>query len=180
MNKNKDYWRLFFRYALLIISSFGGLWIFYFIFTPLTTYPTYWLLNYSFGAILNTTESVIFVSGVPIELVKACIAGSAYYLLLIFNLSTPNIILSKRLKMIAFSLLIFLIVNILRIFILTIMYINNSTFFDITHKATWYVGSIVLVMAIWFYQVKTYKIRDIPFYSDLKFLYKHSLLKKKR
>ena len=180
MNKNQEFWSLFSRYALLIILALGSLWVFYLVFTPLTIYPTYWLLNYFFGAALNTAESVIFVEGVPIEMIKACIAGSAYYLLLIFNLSTPNINISKRMKMIVGSFLIFLVINIIRIVLLTIMYINNSSFFDVTHKATWYIGSIIVVMAIWFYQVKAYKIKDIPFYSDLKFLYKHSLLRKRK
>ena len=174
---SKEFLDILVRYAVLIILSVGGLWIFYFIFTPLTVYPVFFLLNYFFGSTLDGTT--VYVGSIPIELIKACIAGSAYYLLLIFNLSTPNIKINSRLKMVFFSLLIFLIINILRIVVLAAMYISGSSIFDIAHLLTWYAGSVVLVMAIWFHQVRVYKLKGIPFYSDLRFLYKHSFLKKK-
>lgn len=166
------------RYLVLICFSFGGLWIFYFIFTPVTLYPLFFLFNCIFGATLDGTT--IFVKTIPIELIEACIAGSAYYLLLIFNLSTPGIKFSHRLKMIFFSFLIFLVANLIRIFLLTIIYMAGSPLFDITHKILWYAGSTILVIAIWFYQIRIYKLKEIPFYSDLRFLYKHSLLTKRK
>ena len=164
------------RYAALLILSVGGLWIFYFIFTPLTVHPVFFLFNYFFGATLEGTT--VYVRSIPIELIKACIAGSAYYLLLIFNLSTPAIKITQRLRMIFFSFLIFLVINIIRIVVLATMYISGSSIFDITHLLTWYAGSVILVVVIWFYQVKIYKLKEIPVYSDLRFLYKHSILKR--
>ncbi len=175
---SKKFLNLSVRYVLLILFSLGSLWIFYFIFTPFTVYPLYFLFNYFFGAMLN--ETTIYVRGIPVELIEACIAGSAYYFLLIFNLSTPGIKIPRRLKMIFFAFFIFLIVNILRIFSLTILYMSGSSFFDITHKMFWYLGSVLLVILIWFYQVKIYRIKEIPFYSDLRFLYKNSILAKRR
>lgn len=179
MNKKEMLKSIFVRYILLIILPLNGLFIFYLILTPLTLYPLYSLFYCFFDTILNFGKSIIYVQSVPIEIINACIAGSAYYLLLIFNLSTPNIKLSKRAKMIFFSFLTFLLVNILRIFILSMMYIYHSPIFEIVHKLTWYAGSVVLVIIIWFYQVKKYKIKEIPFYSDLKFLYKNSFLNRK-
>jgi exosortase/archaeosortase family protein len=164
------------RYFLLIILSLGGLWIFYSVFTPLTIYPVYFLFNYFFGATL--TGTTVYVGNVPIELIKACIAGSAYYLLLIFNLSTPNIKINQRLRMLVFAFLIFLVVNILRIFVLGILYMAGSPFFDIAHQLSWYAGSVILVTAVWFFQVKIYRLKEIPFYSDIKFLYKNSIFGK--
>ena len=175
---SKEFLNIFFRYFLLILLPLGGLWIFYFVFTPLTVYPIYFLLNYFFGATLEGTT--VYVRAIPIEMIKACIAGSAYYLLLIFNLSTPKIKITQRLKMIFFAFLIFLAANLLRIFLLTILYMAGSPLFDIIHKLSWYAGSVILVIAIWFYQVKIYKLKKIPFYSDLKFLYKHSILTKRK
>ena len=175
---SRKFLNLSIRYILLILLSIGSLWIFYFIFTPLTVYPLYFLFNYFFGATLNGT--IINVRGIPIEMIEACIAGSAYYLLLIFNLSTPEIKINQRLKMIISAFIIFLVVNILRIFSLTIIYLTGSSLFDIAHKLFWYIGSIVLVIAIWFYQVKKYAVKEIPFYSDIKFLYKHSILIKRK
>jgi exosortase/archaeosortase family protein len=179
MNKKDVLKSIFIRYILLIILPLNGLFIFYLILIPLTLYPLYSLFYCFFDTILNFGKSIIYVQSVPIEIINACVAGSAYYLLLIFNLSTPNIKLSQRTKMISFSFLTFLLVNILRIFILSIMYIYHSPLFEIAHKLTWYAGSVILVIIIWFYQVKTYKIKEIPFYSDLRFLYKNSFLNKK-
>ena len=72
----------------------------------------------------------------------------------------------------------FLILNIARIFFLSIAYVNGYSWFDFTHKLFWYLGSSIFVVGIWFAEVKLFKIKQIPFYSDLKFLYGHSNLKK--
>lgn len=60
------------------------------------------------------------------------------------------------------------------------MYVEGSTFFDFTHKIFWFLGSTLFVVIIWFLEVKIFKIKDIPIYTDLKFLYKDSLLKNKK
>lgn len=164
------------RYFFLILASIQGLWIFYFIFTPLTIYPVYFLLNLFFDASLSA--GTIIIGKFHIEIIEACVAGSAYYLLLILNLSVPNIKIKKRILMIGLSFVILLIVNILRIFFLSVLAISDFSLFDITHKVFWYTVSILLVIGIWFYEVKFFKIRQIPFYSDLKLLYKESSFKK--
>jgi exosortase/archaeosortase family protein len=158
--------------------SLLGLEIFYFVFTPLTIYPVYFLFNYFFGATIHGTT--LSVGSVNIEMIKACIAGSAYSLLLIFNLSTPGIRINQRLRMIFLAFAIFLIANVLRILVSALFYLSGSPLFDITHKLFWYFGSVILITVIWFFQVNAYKIKSIPFYSDLKFLYGHSILKKRR
>ncbi len=73
-----------------------------------------------------------------------------------------------------------LILNILRIFFLSLMVINDSVWFWITHMFFWYVLSTVFVLGIWFLEVKLFKIKQTPFYSDLKFVYKNSSLKKSK
>lgn len=164
------------RYAILIIVAIPNFWLFYFVFTPLTVYPVYFLLNLFFDSSLM--NNVILVGECPVEIIRACIAGSAYYLLLILNLSTPNIKFPKRIKIILLAFASFLIINILRIFVLSIIFLEKSSWFDITHKLFWYLGSIVFVIGIWFAEVKLFKIKEIPFYSDIKFLYKKTNLKK--
>lgn len=172
---SKNIANIFVRYAILVIIALPNLWLFYFVFTPLTVYPVYFLLNLFFDASL--TGSVITLAGsFPIALIGACIAGSAYYLLLILNLSTPKIKLQKRLNIIFLSFVAFLVINILRIFLLSIMAFSGSSLFDITHRLFWYLGSVVFVVGIWFFMVKSFKLKEIPFYSDIKFLI---LLKKK-
>jgi len=115
---------------------------------------------------------------IPIEFIDACIAGSAYYLLLILNLSTPGIALKKRAKLILISFGALLALNILRIFILILIFMFGYAFFDITHLLFWYFLSIIFVVIVWFAEVKYFKIKEVPFYSDMRFLYNKSFLKK--
>ena len=165
---------IFLRYIILIIVAFPSLWIFYLIFTPLTVYPVYFLLSLFFPVSL-ISKTIILISGnVPIEIIEACVAGSAYYFLLILNLTTQGIKSKTRIYMILFSFAVFLLINIIRIFLLSLLAISGSSFFDITHIVFWYALSTVFVIGIWFFQVKVFKIKEIPIYSDIKFLYKQS------
>ncbi len=156
------------RYVILVAAGILSTGIFYFLFTVLTLYPTYFLLRLFFNALL--TGSLISVNGLPIEIIGACVAGSAYYLLLILNLSTRGISVKKRIQVLFFSCFSFLFINILRIFFLSILYVNGISFFDMAHKMLWYAGSILFVVGIWFLSVKIFRIKEVPFYSDILFL----------
>ncbi len=161
----------FTRYLILIIVAIPSLWIFYYLFTPITIYPVYFLLNLFFDATLY--GNTITLGGTAIiEIIKACIVGSAYYLLLILNLATPKIKLRKRIIMIVSSFAILLLINILRLFLLSILFVSKSISFDLIHKLFWYIGSIIIVVAIWFIEVKIFRIKAIPFYTDIKFFLK--------
>jgi exosortase/archaeosortase family protein len=160
------------RYLILIVTGVPGLWLFYYVFTPLTVYPVYLLLGLFFNAALIGNS--IIIQEVPIEIVSSCVAGAAYYLLLILNLSTPQIKIKKRISMLLAAFLVFLLVNIFRIFFLSLLYLNGSAFFDITHEIFWYFMSVIFVVLIWFAEVKIFKIKPIPFYSDLNSLYRFS------
>ncbi len=157
------------RYLILVLIALPNLYLFYLIFTPLTVYPVYFIFNLFFNTTL--TGTTIFFKDFSIEIIKSCVAGSAYYLLVILNLATPNIKLNKRIKMILISFVAFLFLNILRIIILSFLALSNSSFFDITHQLTWYLLSVLLVVGIWFAEVKIFKIKSIPFYTDMKLLY---------
>ena len=161
------------RYLLLIPAGLSNLWFFYAIFTPLTIYPVYFLLKLFFNATL-LSNSIILENYLPIEIIEACIAGSAYYLLLILNFATPGLNIKKRLSLLSVSFLALLFVNILRIFILSLLFVSGFSLFDITHELFWYFGSVVFVVGIWFLCVKWFKIKEIPFYSDLSLLLKKS------
>ena len=114
-----------------------------------------------------------------IEIIDACVAGSAYYLLFMLTLAMPNISFNKRIKMLSSSFLLLLILNILRIVFLSMLAYSGSNYFDITHKLFWYLLSTVFVVSIWFWEVSYFKVNIIPFYEDLKFLYKRSIFGKK-
>ena len=156
------------RYVILLLLAFSNLYLFYLVFTPLTLYPVFFLINLFFDAFLYS--NIITFNGISIEIIGACVAGSAYYLLLILNLSTPEIKPSKRIKMIALSFLIFLLLNILRIFFLSFLVLNNNFYFDLIHQFFWYFLSTIFVVLIWFGEVKLFKIKNIPIYTDIKFL----------
>ena len=165
--ENKSFLDILIRYFILLVAALPDFGIFYFVFTPLTIYAVYFILSMFFN--VSLMKDVILISGrFPIQIIGACVAGSAYYLLLILNLSTPGIKFVKRMKMISFSFLVFLVFNILRIVLLSSIFVNGSPAFDIVHLASWYFGSVILVVLIWFAEVKFFKIKEIPFYSDVK------------
>lgn len=166
------------RYIILLIVGIIGNGLFYSIFIPVTVFPVYFLLNLFF----NTTmaSSIIYINHLPIEIIGACVAGSAYYLLLILNLSIPKIKITKRILLLIFSFGSLLVLNILRIFLLSILFVSGTSFFDITHKLFWYAGSTIFVVGIWFLGVWLFKVKEIPFYSDIKFLFSNSKKSKRK
>ena len=168
--KSKPVLDIVLRYLILILISFNSLWIFYFVFTPLTIYPVYSFMSLFFDTSLF--GNIVFVDNLAVEFIRACIAGSAFYLLLILNLSTPKINLKKRIIMILISFASLLILNIVRISLLIFIFFYGFAFFDITHIFFWYFMSVIFVVIIWFAEVKYFKIKEIPFYSDIKYLYK--------
>lgn len=173
--QSNKFYGILLRYLILVAVAIPNLWIFYTIFTPLTVYPSYWLSDLFLGAFLTSKTTFVISGGFNISLISACIAGAAYYLLLILNLATPNIKVKKRLLMIGASFLTFLILNIIRVVLLAWIYISDNAIFDITHEIFWYALSTLFVVGIWFAEVKIFKVKDIPVYSDIKFLIKHSL-----
>jgi len=164
----KLFYDLVVRYLILIIIGILNVQIFYFLFSALTIYPVYYLLKILFEVTISS--NVLSVQNIPIEIIGPCIAGSAYYLLLILNLSTPKMKCAKRILSLVFSFGLLLFINILRIFLLALLLISGSAFFDVTHKLIWVVGSVVFVVGVWFLTVKLFKIKGIPFYSDLQSL----------
>ena len=179
MKKNeKDILNTFVRYIILILVAIPNLWIFYKVFAPLTVYPVYFLLKTFFSATLFPDRIILIGNTISIELIDACIAGSAYYLLLILNLSVPKIKISRRIYMIFFAFLSFLLVNVVRIFLLGTLAVYKSPLLVLAHMLFWYLLSTIFIVAIWFAEVKIFKVKEIPIYSDVKFLYKNSGLKK--
>ncbi len=76
-----------------------------------------------------------------------------------------------------FSFSVFFLVNMLRIIFSAYLFISGAVWFDFAHKLFWYLGSIVFVVGIWFLSVRLFKIKEIPFYADVKYLF--SLARKK-
>lgn len=155
------------RYSILILLGLGNLFIFYKTFTPITIAFVSSLISIFYKT--NIIGSRIIFNSTTIELIPACIAGSAYYLLLILNLSTPNIKITKRITAIILSFVILLLFNSLRIFTLSLF--SNSYYFNQIHMFFWYFLTTVFVMLIWIITIKIFKIKSIPFYSDISYFY---------
>jgi exosortase/archaeosortase family protein len=164
----KGIWFMVFRYVLIVLAIFA-LPLFYSILKPVTTYLSYGLIRVFYNA--HLTGSLISVQGHSIEIIDACVAGIAYFLLLVLNLSTRFIGLMKRVWLFLFTSLVFLIVNVLRIFLMTLMLVNQSSWFDPVHAVFWYALSIVFVFLIWILGIRVFRIREIPVYSDVKAIF---------
>jgi exosortase/archaeosortase family protein len=167
-NKDKKIIFIVIRYLVLLVLALS-LAFFYKILTPLTIYSTAGLLKILYQ--VSVSGDIISVSNIFIQIIPACVAGSAYLLLLILNLLT-SMRLKQRIYSILFSIVLLFVLNVLRIFFLTILLVNDFKFFDFTHKLFWYVLSTIFVVGIWFLTIKLFKIKKIPAYSDMKFLIK--------
>ena len=176
---NYEY-KLIFRVLIAtIFSIFINL--FYIIFFPLTYYPIYYffkILNYN--VILQTVSSSLIFSNVIVTFIEACIAASAYYLLLLLIVATKDISFKDSVKMFLLGSLLILILNIVRIIILIFILLYSGTdFFNAIHIFFWQFISTIYVAGVWIFLVWKFKVKNIPIYSDLKYLYERSLLKKK-
>ncbi len=153
------------RYCLILIIGLKIETI-YKIFRPLTVYPVYYLLKEFGDASLLGKDSILY-NGLFLDIVPACIAGSAYYLLIMLNLTTPMMLI-KRFKNLFFILSIFLVINIARIIFLVLFFSLEFRYYDFIHRFIWYFGSTILVIAIWFLGTWIFQIREIPMYDDLR------------
>lgn len=168
---------LLLRYFILLGLMFT-LPLIYKILTPLTVQGTSLLLKLFYQVSISGDIIAIFPNTI-IQIIAPCVAGSAYLLLLILNLTLPMKI-KTRVYSIFFSTFLLFILNTLRIFILTVLLVNNSQLFDFTHKLFWYVLSTVFVIGIWFLTAFLFKIKQIPVYSDIKYLIRNIKTDEKR
>ncbi|MFH1249286.1 MAG: pacearchaeosortase [archaeon] len=157
------------RYLIIFIASISNLAIFYQVFTPLTLYPSAFFLSIFYD--IQIMQNFIFLKAVVIEISKACVGGSAYYLLLLLNFITSGIRLRKRIGIFVFTSSLFLLLNIARIILLSVLKVNNFLFFDTLHVIFWYFVSVAYVFIVWIAAVKVFNIKSIPFYSDFMYIW---------
>ena len=175
MNKQaKKILSIFTRYIALLLLGTGNLYIFYKILTPLTIRTVSRILSIS--SPVTVTGNLIHFKEIVIEMVPACIAGAAFFLLLLLILSTAEIKPGKRSLIIIISMLALFILNITRI--TTLAGISDASYFGIAHWTSWHIISTLFVVGIWFSIVKIYKIKSIPIYSDL--IYLKNLIKPRK
>ncbi len=164
--QSKRIFGMFIRYFLLLLAGIGNLYIFYKILTPLTIQSAGAMISLFTQTII--VGNLIFTKGVIIEIVPACVAGAAFYLLFLLIFSTAEVKPKTQFIAIITATAILFLLNITRITFLTL--IVDKAYFPIAHWVLWNLASTIFVVAIWFLIVKIYKIKSIPFYSDIKYL----------
>ena len=165
---------IFARYFVTLLIGVGNLYVIYKILTPLTVYILSAILSIFTDATLY--GNTIHLNGATIEIVSACVAGSAFYLLLLLLMLTADIKPETRAKAITTSFAMLFALNILRMLVL--IPIMGASYFGTIHWISWHVISTIFVVGIWISIVKIYKIKTIPVYSDIKYII--SLVKTKK
>ena len=168
--EKKEIREIIIRYTILLIIFLIGGEIFYFLFQQMTVFSSYGLLKIIYPS-LNLVGTNFYLGDKTIEIIGACVASSAYLFLLFLNLTTPKIKLKTRIYTILASFITFFLINVIRIFYLSILYLNEASYFEILHKIFWYAGSTLFVVGIWIAIIQIWKIEEIPIYSDLKKIY---------
>lgn len=176
MNTN-DLLSVILRYSILIILALGNFFLISKIFGPLTIKTSFFILSRIFSISLIGNSFGACGLGI-VEIISACVAASAYFLLITLNLSTPQIKIQKRILSIIFSISLLFFLNIYRIVILSSLHFVESKIFDVSHLIFWYLLSVIFVISIWFFNVYLFNIKKKPFYDDIIKLYKNSKLRR--
>ncbi|MCK4997034.1 pacearchaeosortase [Candidatus Pacearchaeota archaeon] len=167
--QNKKLIGLFSRYFAVLLLGLGDLYLFYKVLTPLTVRVFYFIVNLFteanlYGNIVNFGETVV-------EIVPACVAGAAYYLLFVLVMLTA-MNWKTRIKVVGASLVAFFIVNMFRLLVLAGL-IGTSNF-ELVHWIFWHLVSTLFVVGIWFGVVRYFKIKAVPGYTDFMYIRKLS------
>ncbi len=163
----KNIFEIFSRYLLIILLGLGNLYLFYKLLTPITISILDSILSLS-GESLVIGNSIHF-KRIIFEIVPACIAGSAFYLIFIFVFSTREINFKKRLAVLLSSFVLLFFFNMSRlVFLVSIV---RTNYFEAVHWLLWNFVSIIFVVGIWILMVYLFRLKTIPVYSDLKYLF---------
>jgi exosortase/archaeosortase family protein len=163
--------------ALIFVSlNFG---VFYFVFTPITVYLSYFLTKIFYDSVL--IGNTIGIGSVGFNFIEACIAGAAYYLLFILIMGIKEIKWLDRLKVFVVGALLILGMNLIRVLVLIMLNVElGKNYFDAVHLVFWNFLSGVFIALVWIFLVKKYKLGEIPYFEDIKYLYNNSFLKKRK
>jgi len=166
LRDKKDLIDLVVRYLLIVVLGLGDLFIFYYLFGPLTIKAVISIVSlYSHVLVM---QNDIVVNGVLFTFVGACIGGSAYYLLFILALSTRNVRVIDRVKAVLLSFFFLYIFNVFRIVFM--IAISKQLYFDFVHWFLWYFIATAFVILDWFFISWIFGIRSVPIYSDVRYL----------
>ena len=138
----------------------------------LTLYGSYPLLltKYSPTIIGNS----FMINNNLLNIISACVATSAYYLLLVLIIFTKDLRLKTSIYLFLIGSTLILAANIIRIDILIFIFLEyGKNIFERFHLFIWEFISSIYVALVWIFLVKKFKIKTIPVYSDIKYLIKN-------
>jgi exosortase/archaeosortase family protein len=164
-------WSIVLRYVIASLA-FLIIPLFYLIFKPLTVGLTGLIMDIFYNVQINGSTLFFPSFNASIEIVDACVAGSAYLLLFLLNILTKDIKILKRIYILLFSFACLFLINVIRLIIIIPLFLNNSAWFDFTHKFFWFFLSIVFVALIWILTIRVFRISEVPIYSDVAFILK--------
>ncbi len=149
-----------------------------FVIMPLTAYASYPFLFLLFNA--SIYKNIISFGSFSLEIAEACAALEAYILLGMLLLLTKDIGLKNGVKMFFAGSLLILGANILRIILIAFILNNFSVnLFSAIHFYLWNFVSGIYVALVWIFLAYRFKVRNIPVYDDLIFLWKNSVFSKR-
>ncbi len=162
-------------FLAFILNPFVWYWIFIW---PTMLLPYFLLKIFGFEAVLSLSSFTIYSGNYALEFIEACVASSAYFLLSLLILTTKDIGWKKMLKMFFVGGFLILVMNILRVMIIIIVLLTlGGNWFNIIHLTFWKLISTLYVFLVWILLIRWYKIKNIPIYSDIKYLYNEALNK---
>lgn len=160
------------RYLLCFIP----ITIYTLILTPITVYLTALILFYYKPQVSGI---IITIRNINFEFIQACIASYAYWLITFLTLTVKDLELKKRIKMILVGFIMIMAMNLIRIVTLVITKLNASVnVYEIIHSIFWKFISWIYVVIVWIFLINYFKVKSIPVYDDLKYLYKKSFMKR--
>lgn len=165
----KYYYNLVLRIIIALIIR--PEWLYYLLtwITMIIPYVILSIFGYTVKIVFDTNS--LFVNGVEFGFIEACIATSAYYLLILLILTTKDIDFKKSVKMLLLGSMLILLMNILRIILLMLIILNiGQNWFEIVHMTFWYFVSSIYVFLVWIFLIKKFNVNTIPIYSDAKYL----------
>ncbi len=156
--------RLIFALFLTIFNN-----LFYSVLGPITLYGSYFLTSIFYEASLK--GDILQVSGFDLKFIPACAAVSAYLLLVILILLTKDIGFKRGIAVLLIGALMIYAANLIRIEILIWLLVNKGLdYFKTLHLFFWKVLASIYVAFVWVFLTRLFKIKEIPLYSDLKYL----------
>lgn len=160
---------IFLRYSLaLSVVIFSSL--FLTILIPLTIYSSFFLLKIFYNPIIQ--NQTLIIQSYSFNIITACTALIAFILFSELILLTRNLNFKIRIKLFLIGFLLIFLMNISRIIILILVYINfGQDYFNTIHLIYWHIISTVFVAVVWIFLVEYYKIKSIPLWDDINLLF---------